>query len=155
MTIVFVCTGNTCRSPMAEVMLQQLLREDEGAFQIRSAGTYASEGGGAARFAVEVMADYGLSLEHHRSQGLSGSIVEKADLLLTMTEAHRDSIVGRFPEAENKTFALKPFVGEGGDVSDPFGMGKVAYEQTAAELSRLLQGVVARLRATRQEGDEG
>lgn len=137
-TVLFVCTGNTCRSPMAHVLFQEVLGEAASRFEVLSAGTHADDGDAAARSAVEVMADCGLDLQSHRSTRLTQALVERADLLLTMTAAHKQFVLEVHPEAKSKTFTLKQFVGMQGDVEDPFGAGTAAYESVAAELRRLL-----------------
>lgn len=144
-TIVFVCTGNTCRSPMAQIMLHELLAENGGAFKVLSAGTHAATGAPAAGPAVGVMEELGLDLNSHSSTMLSPELVAEADLLLTMTEAHKNYVIDSYPHASAKTFTLKQFAGLDGDVGDPFGGDVGIYRETAVELRRLLQTVAQRL----------
>lgn len=147
-TVVFVCTGNTCRSPMAQVLLQNMLAEHGGRFQVLSAGTAADNGDAAAPSAIEVMHRAGLHLHEHRSTRLSYRLVEQADVLLTMTDAHKQYIVQYYPEAKFKTFTLKQYAGGAGDVRDPFGADVAAYEDTASELQHLLKIVADNLLQT-------
>lgn len=144
-SIVFVCTGNTCRSPMAEVMLQAMLDEHDLPIRVESAGTHAEEGAHAAQSAQDVMEEEGLDLRGHRARPVRDDLVAAADLVLTMTRAHRDMVVGAYPEAADKTFTLKGFVGEDGDVADPVGFGLETYRATAGQLDRTLRAVVAKL----------
>lgn len=138
-TVLFVCTGNTCRSPMAQILFREALGDAAERFEVLSAGTHADNGDAAARSAVEVMADGGLDLQSHRSTRLTQALLERADLVLTMTGAHKQFVVETYPEFKPKTFTLKQFVGMQGDVEDPFGAGTAAYERTASELRRLLE----------------
>lgn len=144
-TIVFVCTGNTCRSPMAQVILRDLLADAAGTFNVLSAGTHASTGAPAAGPAVDVLAQSRLRLDDHRSRPLSQELVTEADLLLTMTDAQKVYVIDAYPEAAAKTFTLKKFVGLPGDVHDPFGGDMNMYRETEAELRALLQTAARRL----------
>lgn len=144
-TIVFVCTGNTCRSPMAQIILDDLLAKMKIKARVLSAGTHAAEGAPAAEGAVEALHEMGLLLDEHRSTLLSAQLVAEADLLLTMTEAHKDYVVASFPEAVEKTFTFKQFAGEKGDIDDPFGLSLEVYKKTAAQLQRLSEVVARRL----------
>lgn len=142
--LLLVCTGNTCRSPMAEGLARQMLAEARGlapedlaaaGIEIGSAGIFASSGSPASREAVEAMARAGIDLNGHRSQPLSEQRVAEADVIYTMTEAHRRTLLESFPEAEAKTWTLDPQ----GDIDDPIGMDLSAYQRTAELIRRRLE----------------
>lgn len=145
LNIVFVCTGNTCRSPMARIMFQQLLDERGLNWRVKSAGIAAADGAPAARDAVEVMKEHGLNLSTHEATLLTPTLVSEADLILTMTAAHKDAVRRIDPAAIEKTFSLREFVGLSGDVDDPVGRGIDVYRKTAAELRSLLAQAVQQL----------
>ena len=125
LTVLLVCTGNTCRSPMAEAILRNLLSE-RFATQFSdgqpppavavSAGLSAFPGGPASPEAVSVMKERGLSLVHHQSRAVSDRLISHADLVLTMTRSHRNAIVQRWPELASKTHLLSD---NNGDVLRP------------------------------------
>src|SRR5690606_1974306 len=99
--ILVVCTGNVCRSPMAEGILRDLL-ENEGLgdqVEVRSAGTWAVSGSPASENAVRVSADLGVDIEEHRSTPLSHALIHGANLILTMEPGHLEEIVVHVPEA--------------------------------------------------------
>ncbi|WP_176222144.1 low molecular weight protein arginine phosphatase [Tuberibacillus sp. Marseille-P3662] len=106
MNVLFVCTGNTCRSPMAEQLLRQ---KGPGHIQVQSAGIYAMKGQSAHPNAVNALADRGVACEHS-SRPLDRDLTDWADYILTMTEGHKMQVLQTFPTAQNKVFTLKEFV---------------------------------------------
>jgi protein-tyrosine-phosphatase len=148
--IVFVCTGNTCRSPMAEAIFKDIIKEKgiEEKFEVYSAGVYAFDNDPATYQAIEVMKnEFNIDLKSHRAKVLDNSDVQKADLILTMTRHHRDMIIDIYPEASAKVHVLKEFVGlkEGLDVLDPFGQDYEVYKSCAYEIEELLLEVLKRI----------
>ncbi|MGI9428292.1 MAG: L-threonylcarbamoyladenylate synthase, partial [Bythopirellula sp.] len=125
MLILLVCTGNTCRSPMAEVMMRRFVAAklgcsmddlDQQGVMVASAGIAAAPGCGPSPEAVAVMEENSLNLASHASQPLTEKLVRHADLILTMTAGHRQAILRRWPDAAARTQTLRP---EGSDISDP------------------------------------
>lgn len=133
--IVMVCTGNTCRSPMAEVMLKAML---PGA-QVSSAGVAAVDGMPASSGAMQEMARRGLSLAGHRSHMLSAEDAE-GSLLLCMTQGHLRMVKYAFPGAQADT--LLHFAGLAGDVADPYGGGAEEYRETADMIAAALVRII-------------
>lgn len=148
LTVLLVCTGNTCRSPMAEAILRRLMAERfAGQFAegqpppavAVSAGLSAFPGGPASAEAISVMKQKGLSLVHHQSRAVSDRLIMQADLVLTMTKSHRNAIVQRWPELSSKTHLLS---NNNGDVSDPFGGSESVYAACAVQIEQYLRGWV-------------
>ncbi|MGE6487330.1 low molecular weight protein arginine phosphatase [Paenisporosarcina sp. NPDC076898] len=135
MNIYFVCTGNTCRSPMAEAIFQSHNKEG---MDVRSAGIYAMEDGDISENAKQVIREAGIDFTHYSRQ-VSEEDIRWADLVLTMTTAHKQLIMQAFPFAADKIFTLKEYVRPYGphDVSDPFGGDAHMYRQTFLELTQL------------------
>ena len=104
--ILFVCTGNVCRSPMAEGLLRHMLR-GRNDIQVTSAGLGALEGVGATGAAIEVMAELGIDISSHVSQSLGSELVRQADFILTMTRQHYDAIQALHPAAAEKAFLVR------------------------------------------------
>ncbi|MGE7914270.1 low molecular weight protein arginine phosphatase [Lysinibacillus xylanilyticus] len=143
MKILFVCTGNTCRSPMAEVILKH---KKIGHIEVRSAGIYAMPNAKMSAHAQQVLNEANMTHQHLATQ-LSITEMEWADLILTMTTAHKDTIIANYPRAEQKVFTLKEYTSEGsiGNVVDPYGGSKEIYEITFAELKELVERLVKKL----------
>ncbi|MEW6051082.1 MAG: low molecular weight protein arginine phosphatase [Candidatus Zixiibacteriota bacterium] len=141
-TILFVCTGNTCRSPMAEAALRVLLDKDRpGRYRVLSAGTAAANGFPATLYALEAVKIWSGDLSRHRSQLLSRRLIEDADLVLGMTPEHVKEILRLSPEAKPKVFLFKNFpdgrlTGEG--VEDPVGQSLDRYNATFLEIGEYL-----------------
>jgi protein-tyrosine-phosphatase len=140
--VLFVCTGNTCRSPMAEALLKS---KGLPHVEAKSAGVFALDGSEASEHAKTVLTEKGIDVAH-RSSLLKPEDVAWATHILTMTAGHKQHVVSLFPEAADKTFTFKEFVfGQEGDVADPFGGSVEAYRRTRDELERLIEQLVQKL----------
>ena len=145
---LLVCTGNTCRSPMAEALLRRRLAErldctpeqleDRGVL-VLSAGIAAMSGGRATTEAIQAVAKWGVDLSSHESQPLSYRLVRFADVILTMTRGHREAIVSQWPEAA----ARVKLVSRGqSDIADPIGGPPDLYRRCAEQIDAQLEGWV-------------
>lgn len=145
MIVILVCTGNTCRSPMGELLLKKIVAEklacsiadlEQRGIVITSAGVAATPGCEASIEAVEVLQEQGLDLSKHESQPLTDKLVRHADMILTMTSGHRQAILRRWPDASSRTFTLRV---DGGDINDPIGGPKDLYRQCADQVEQALR----------------
>lgn len=110
MKILFVCTGNTCRSSMAEGLMKKIAAEvGLSDVEISSAGTAALAGDAASREAIAVMQEEGIDISSHSARELTRSMIADADFIFTMTRRHRDAVLHMAPEAAHKVFVLKEF----------------------------------------------
>lgn len=142
---LFVCTGNTCRSPMAEAVFKHLAGEKVNA---QSAGLFAMHGSPANEKTVKVLSDKNIPVSH-QSQPVTAELLEWADFVLTMTEDHKQAINQRYTTYAKKVFTLKEYVSviEGTDevwdkdIIDPYGGSTQAYQQTFDELIQLLHKI--------------
>ncbi|WP_438420820.1 low molecular weight protein arginine phosphatase [Bacillus siamensis] len=138
MKIIFVCTGNTCRSPMAEALFKSIAVTKGLNVSASSAGVFASPNGKASAHAVEALFEKRIAL-NHSSSPLTEEHIETADLVLTMTQQHKQLIESRYRNSHGKVFTIKEYVtGKSGDISDPFGGPLDVYKRTRDELEELL-----------------
>ncbi len=139
-TILVICTGNICRSPMAAALLRRRLDQDQQRrdWRVVSAGTWATEGRPASGYAIEEMASRGIDLRPHRSRPVDESLMEQADLVLVMTGNHAEALSATFPNHAHKVHLLSEMVGEPHDISDPYGGTRLVYSYIAQELEELI-----------------
>lgn len=138
--VLFVCSANQCRSPMAEVLfrehLEQLGVEDE--WRVESAGVWAMDGASATALARDVMSERGLDLTLHQSQGVHADLLREFDLVLVMEDRHLRSLQRNYPEEADKVYLLTAMADGEGDVEDPVWGTKETYQATVKELEDLL-----------------
>ena len=134
-TILFVCTANICRSPMAAAIMRQRIAQHGLADQVQvlSAGVWAEPGHAASVNAVTTLDRRGIELESHRSQPLTPELLREADVILVMEEGHRRSIFYAAPQHLAKVFLLTEMAGGHEDVDDPYG-GPLSLSGRTADL---------------------
>ncbi len=143
MNILFVCTGNTCRSPMAVMLFDKIATEQGLDVRLESAGLFAIEGESASSQAINALKAYDIDLSPHRSKAITAELLEKSDLILTMTEAHKMLII---PYAPDKVYTLLEYIGTKGDIPDPYGGGARKYLECAEKLFCSLNSLAEKLK---------
>ena len=149
-TILFLCTGNVCRSPMAEGLFRHAVK-GRGEFRIVSAGIGAVDGEPPTHHSVQAMREIGIDISHQRSRALTSELIRSADLILGMTHSHTDTVALLYPKAAEKTFLLREFDETlepyEKDISDPIGSPYHIYVECRDQIE---QGIVTLLKFMEQ-----
>jgi protein-tyrosine-phosphatase len=144
--ILFVCTGNTCRSPMAEGFLRQIAEEQGLNLIVRSAGIAASQGAPMSRHAAAILEQKGIGVRHN-SQSATAKLITWADLILTMTVNHKRAVIQAYPQAFDKIHLLKEYVEDNHEVLSSIAESESFYSEL--EMKRVLSQPITALERQR------
>ena len=142
MNILFVCTGNTCRSPMAEGLFEKYCQNED--IKSTSAGIYVIPGTKVSDFSIKALAHYDVDISGHIPKQISSNVMCSYDLILTMTNSHCDILKNIAPHCADKVFSFGEFVG-GDDISDPYGCDFEQYVICASQIHSYVLKLIERL----------
>ena len=155
-TVLFICTANIIRSPIASALFAQKL-EQRGlskAWQTASAGTWAREGYPAAREGQELLTTMGLDLSQHRSRMVNESLLKNADLILVMEKGHKEALWIEFPAYKDRVYLLSEMCGVETEVRDPIGGTREDFEDTIREIDHWLSQGFSKIIQRLHRGDK-
>ncbi len=152
MKIMFICTGNICRSAMAHWLLIKKLQDEKiNNIEVYSGGIYAEDGDLPTYDAIEVMKEYGVDLKQHKATNIANSKIEEMDLILCATNTHKIQLMHEYPELKNKIFTMKEYVNYNKEednnvnIQDPWGYGIDTYRRCATEIDDVLNLLIKKL----------
>lgn len=150
MKIMFICTGNICRSAMAEAMMKEVVKEKGLNIQVCSSGTFAENGDFASYNAIEAMKIYNIDLRSHRSTNIADSDILNMDLVLCATISHKASVIHQYPEMKDKVYTMKEYSGilednRDYDIKDPWGYNLDTFISCAAEIKMCVDKTIDRI----------
>ena len=145
MDIMFICTGNICRSAMAHWLLEKKIKDAKRTdIRVFSCGIYAETGDGPTYEAIEAMKKYNVDIRGHRAINIRNSNIKNMDLILCATNSHKLMVLNMYPELEGRVYTLKEYVGYDKeyhkkiDLDDPWGYGEDVYRFCLAEINECL-----------------
>ena len=150
MYIMFVCTGNTCRSAMAEGLAKKEIENKGLDINVSSSGIFAMEGEHASYNSVAIMKEYDVDILMHKAMPIEKANIEKMDLILCATMSQKNQVIARYPDLKDKVYTMKEYAGldkngEDTDISDPWGYDINTFRICAAEISLCIDKIIEKI----------
>ena len=152
MNIMFVCTGNTCRSAMAEALMSLYIENDvnlKDKINVYSCGIFAEDGDMAMYTAIEAMKEYGIDLKKHRATNIRNANIEKMDVILCATNSHKHTVGQLYPSLKERIYTIKEYADyekEDIDIKDPWGYDIEIYRFCANELDKCIINIIEKIK---------
>lgn len=153
MKIMFICTGNICRSAMAHVMLEDKIKKNNiKNIEVYSCGIYAENGDVSTYNAIEVMEEYEIYLKDHKATNIKNSNIKEMDLILCATNSHKIAVLDLYPELEDKVYTMKEYVNYNREyhdkinIKDPWGYDLETYRYCAGEIDECLELLLKKIK---------
>lgn len=151
MKLMFICTGNICRSAMAHVFLEEKAKKEGKDIQVYSSGVYAVSGDMPTEEAILVMKDiYDIDLKKHRATNIIDSKINEMDIILCATTSHKQNVINRYPKLKEKVYTMKEYAGYSSkekDINDPWGCSYETYKKCAKEITECIEKILEKMDA--------
>ena len=156
MKVMFICTGNICRSAMAEAFMKKVAKERSLDIEVCSSGTFAENGAFASYNAIEAMKIYDIDLRSHRSTNIADSDILNMDLILCATLSHKISVMHMYPEIKEKVYTMKEYAEILGkdrdyDIKDPWGYNLDTFLSCASEVEGCVEKIIDKIQKNNKE----
>lgn len=150
MKIMFICTGNTCRSAMADGLAKKVIKDKNLNIEVYSAGIFAMAGEHASYNSVAIMKEYDVDIALHKATSIEESNIENMDLILCATKTHKAELIARYNNLKEKIFTMKEYAGLDNngtdmDIKDPWGYSIDTFRICAAEISLCIDKIIERI----------
>ncbi len=147
--IMFICTGNICRSAMAHGLMDKLAKEQKVDVEVFSCGIFAEDGDIPTFNAIEAIKEYGVDLKSHKATNIRNSKIKDMDIILCATTAHKNNVINMYPDLKNKIFTIKEYAGfdeNDLDIPDPWGYDLETYRFCANTINICLEKIVKEIK---------
>lgn len=151
MKIMFICTGNICRSAMAKALMEKKVKDYQLInIEIYSSGIFAETGDKASYSAIEIMQEYGIDLTKHEATNIKQSNIQEMDLILCATASHKYSVLQMYPQLKEKVYTIKEYAKDNKqedlDIKDPWGYDIEIYRYCAAEIDKYIEEIIKKIK---------
>lgn len=144
--IMFICTGNICRSAMAEAYMKKRIKEENMDIEVNSSGIYAEQGEEASYLAKETMEEYRVNLADHKATNTRKSDIATRDIILCATTGHKQLLLQMMPELNGKVYTIKEYAYgkecEDLDIRDPWGYDREVYRKCATQIVQAIEKII-------------
>lgn len=146
--IMFICTGNICRSAMADSLMKKLAKDNNKEIEVYSCGIFAEDGDMPTFNAIEAIKEYGVDLKLHRATNIRNSKIEDMDIILCATVSHKNNVINMYPNLKDKIFTIKEYANYDKndlDIPDPWGYDIETYRFCASTINKCLDIIINKI----------
>lgn len=146
--IMFICTGNICRSAMADGLMKKLIKDNKKDIEVYSCGIFAEDGDMPTFNAIEAISDYGVDLRDHQATNIRNSNIEEMDIILCATVSHKNNVIAMYPKLKDRVFTMKEFAefdNNDLDIPDPWGYDIETYRFCASTINECLEKLIEKI----------
>ena len=146
--IMFICTGNICRSAMADGLMKKLVKDNNKEIEVYSCGVFAEDGDRPTFNAIEAISEYEVDLKNHRATNIRSSNIKDMDIILCATVSHKNNVIYMYPKLKEKIFTMKEYAefdANDLDIPDPWGYDIETYRFCASTINKCLEKIIEKI----------